>query len=84
MLNRETKKEQKKIRWTKRPLEPHQMYQHSHYRGPRWRREKGAENVFEDITAENFSNLGKETDFQVQESESQTGSTQRGPHQDKL
>ena len=33
-------------------------------------REKGAENIFEDILAENFPNLGKETDIQVQEVES--------------
>ena len=26
-------------------------------------REKGAKNIFEDITAENFPNLGKETDY---------------------
>ena len=30
-------------------------------------REKGAENLFEEIIAENFPNLGKETDIQVQE-----------------
>ena len=30
-------------------------------------REKGAENLFEKIIAENFPNLGKETDIQVQE-----------------
>ena len=29
-------------------------------------REKGEENIFENIIAENFSNLGKETDIQVQ------------------
>ena len=36
-----------------------------------WRREreKGAENIFEDIIAENFPNLGKETGFQVQEAQ---------------
>ena len=40
-----------------------------HNRGPRRRREsvKGIENVFEGIMAENFSNLKKETDIQVQE-----------------
>ena len=32
-------------------------------------REKGAENIFEDIIAENFPNLGKETDIQVQEAQ---------------
>ena len=33
-------------------------------------REKGAENILEDIIAEYFPNLGKETDIQVQESQS--------------
>ena len=37
--------------------------------GPqRWRGGEGAENRFEDI-AENFSNVGKKTDIQVQESQ---------------
>ena len=30
-------------------------------------REKGAENLFEEITPENFLNLGKETEIQIQE-----------------
>ena len=40
-----------------------------HYRGLRRRREreKGAENIFENIIAENFPNMGKETVTQVQE-----------------
>ena len=29
-------------------------------------RQKETENIFEDITAENFLNLGKETDIQIQ------------------
>ena len=33
-------------------------------------REKGAENLFEEIMAENFPNLAKETDIQVQEAHS--------------
>ena len=33
-------------------------------------REKGTENLFEEIIAENFPNLGKETDIQVQEAQS--------------
>ena len=37
-----------------------------HYRSPR-RSEKGAENLFEVIIAENFPNLGKEKDVHVQE-----------------
>ena len=42
-----------------------------HYRGPRKRREreKDIENIFEDIIAENFPNLGKETVTQVQEAQ---------------
>ena len=34
---------------------------------PEEEREKGVESIFEDIIAENFPNLGKETDIQVQE-----------------
>ena len=37
---------------------------------PRRRKEKRAENLFEGIIGENFPNLGKETDIQVQEAES--------------
>ena len=42
-----------------------------HYRGPRRRREreKGTENLFEERTAENFPNLGKETDIEIQEAQ---------------
>ena len=41
-------------------------------------REKEAENIFEDIIAENFHNLGKKTDIQVRKHrESQTGSPKR-------
>ena len=32
-------------------------------------REKGAENIFEEIMAVNFPNLGNETDIQIQESQ---------------
>ena len=32
-------------------------------------REKGAENIYEDIIAENFPNLGNEIDIQVQKSQ---------------
>ena len=46
------------------------MYQHSHYRGLRRRREReqGIENVFEEIVAEKFPNL-KETNIQEQEAQ---------------
>ena len=35
------------------------MHEHSHYRAPK-RREKRSEKIFEEITAENFLNMGKE------------------------
>ena len=39
------------------------------YRGPRRRREKGYEKIFEEIIAENFPNMEKETVNQVQEAQ---------------
>ena len=45
------------------------MHQHSHYRGPRRRREKGPEKIFEEIIVENFPNRGKEIATQVQEAQ---------------
>ena len=47
------------------------MQHHSHYRGPRRRREreKGPEKISEEITVENFPNMGKEIDTQVQEAQ---------------
>ena len=46
------------------------MHQHSHERGPRRRREReGLEKIFEEITAENFLNMGKEIVNQVQEAQ---------------
>ena len=39
---------------------------------PKEEREKGKENIFEDITAENFPNLEKETDIQIQEAQTVT------------
>ena len=45
------------------------MHQHSHYRGPRRRREKGPEKVFEETLAENFPNMGKEIVNQVLEAQ---------------
>ena len=42
------------------------MQQHSHYRGPRRRRDKGSEKIFEDIIVENIPNMGKEIATQVQ------------------
>ena len=46
----------------------------SHYRGPRRRREKGPEKVFEETLAENFPNMGKEIVNQVQEAQRVPGS----------
>ena len=46
------------------------MHQYSHYRGPRRRREKGPEKIFEDIIAENLPNMGKKIINQVQEAQS--------------
>ena len=43
------------------------MHQHSHDRGPRRRRQKGLEKLFEVIIVENFPNMGKETVTKVQE-----------------
>ena len=46
------------------------MFQHSHYRGSRKRRERrGSKNVFEAIMAENFPNLKKENYIQVWEAQ---------------
>ena len=39
---------------------------------PKEEREKGKENIFEDIIAENFPNLEKETDIQIQEAQTVT------------
>ena len=49
------------------------------------KQEKGAENIFEDIIAENVPNLGKETNTQVQEAQRVPHRiNQRGTHQDTL
>ena len=46
------------------------MYQHSHHRGSRRRREKkGPEKIFEEIITENFPNMGKETLIQMEEAQ---------------
>ena len=50
-----------------RSVESFQACQPTHNRDPR--REKKIKNVFEDIMAEHFPNLKKETDIQVQEVE---------------
>ena len=45
------------------------MHQHSNYRGPRRKREKGYEKIFEEIIVENFPNMEKEIVNQVQEAQ---------------
>ena len=45
------------------------MHQHLNYRGPRRRREKGYEKIFEDIRVEYFPNMEKEIVNQVQEAQ---------------
>ena len=40
-------------------MEQHQSYYHLWYRGPRRRRDKGEENLFKKIIAENFLNFRK-------------------------
>ena len=49
------------------------MHQHLHYRGPRRRREKGPEKIFEEIIAENLPNMGKKIVNQVQEAQKVPG-----------
>ena len=47
------------------------MHQHPYYRGARRRREreKGTEKIFQEIIAENFPNMGKESFTQIQEAQ---------------
>ena len=47
------------------------MHQHSHYRGPRRRREteRRLKEIFEEVIAENFPNTEKEIVKQVQEAQ---------------
>ena len=44
------------------------MSQSTHNRNSRRKREKGIENIFEEVIAENFPNL-KETDIKIQEAQ---------------
>ena len=46
------------------------MNKHLHYRGPEEKREKGIETLFGEIIIENFLNIGREIDNQVQEAQS--------------
>ena len=43
------------------------MHQHSHYRGPKKRREKETKKIFEEIIVKNFPDVGKEIVTQIQE-----------------
>ena len=53
------------------------MSQHSYFRGPRRRREKGPEKIFEEIIAENFPNMGKKIVDQVKEAQKVPGRVNR-------
>ena len=57
------------MRKSQRPLGQYQTHQHLNYRGPRRRREKGYEKIFEEIIVENFPNTEKEIVNQVQEAQ---------------
>ena len=49
------------------------MHQHSHYRGVRRREtERRLKEIFEEVIAENFPNMGKETVKQVQEASTES------------
>ena len=62
------KKNPPKLGQYKQPLGQLQEVQHSHHRGARRSRERARiGNLFEKITKENFPNLVKEIDMQVQE-----------------
>ena len=58
----------KKHRQAKEPLGQLQIYQHLGLEGEE--KEQEIENLFEKIMKENFPNLVKETDIQVQEAQS--------------
>ena len=51
------------------------MHQHSHYKGPRRKRERerGPEKIFEEIMAKNFPKVGKEIAKTKKHRESQAG-----------
>ena len=66
----EEKRIQKKRGKYKQPLEQLQAVQHLHHRGARRRREEQENgNLSEKIVKENFPNLVKEIDMQVQEAQ---------------
>ena len=45
------------------------MHQYLHYRGPRRKRKRGPEKIFEEIIAENFPNMRKDILNQVQKAQ---------------
>ena len=58
-----------------------------HHKDPARRRQKGAEDIFKDIRAENFPNLGKETNIiskSRKHRDTPTGLIQKGAHKDTL
>ena len=60
-----------------------QKCQHTNHRDARRKEEEQKiENLFEKIMKENFPDLAKEIDIEVQEAQSQSSWTQREPHQD--
>jgi len=63
------KKTENKRRESQRTLGQHETLQHPYYRGARRRREKGTENIFQEITAENLPNMGEEPLTQIQEAQ---------------
>ena len=58
------------------------MHQHLHYRGPRRRKEKRPEEIFEEIIAEKFPNMEKERGNQIQEAESLREDKPKEEHRD--
>ena len=67
--NKKTKQESKKMRIVKQPLGQLQAFPYSHHRGARRRKEQEIGNLFEEIRKENFPNLVKEVNMQVQETQ---------------
>ena len=66
-LEKNKEKRMKRNEDSLRELWDNIKYTNLHYWGARRRRKKGLEKIFEEIIAENFSNMGKESFTQVQE-----------------
>lgn len=71
IIQAEQKKRKRSFKWRyfMSSLKQHQTYKCSHYKGPRMRGEKGTKNLFKELRLENFPNLWKERDIQIQESQ---------------